>query len=109
MGVVHDDKERLTGPHLLETAGHGTDRRERAADRGGLEAERQARGDGAQEVHHVVLTDQRRGQGQPTGGRVRCHAKPLHRGGVVHRTHLGAFAEPEGQHGEAEAIDHRPP
>src|SRR5207245_7303242 len=109
VGVVHDDKERLTGPHLLETAGHGTDRRERAADRGGLEAERQARGDGAQEAHHAVLTDQRRGQRQPTGGRARWPPKPPYARGLAHRTHLGAFAEPEGQHGEAEAIDHRPP
>src|SRR5438552_12329892 len=48
MRVVHHDQERLAGLHLLEAAWHATDRRERAAARGRLEAERKARCDGPQ-------------------------------------------------------------
>ena len=104
--VVHHHQERLSRAHLLEASGHRADRTERTRDGRGLQAQRQAGGDRAEQVHDVVLAHQRRDEAQGTARRLDPHADPVEGGGVLHGAHLGAGAQTEGQHRQVEAADH---
>src|SRR5437867_11366906 len=64
MRVVDDDQERLARAYLLEPPGHGADGAERPRDRRRLQTESQPHAHGAEEVHDVVLTDQRTREGE---------------------------------------------
>jgi hypothetical protein len=107
--VVDDNEKRLTGPHLLEAPGHGADGAERLRDRGRLEAQAEPGRHGAEQIHHVVLADERRRQGHATARRLDGHPDAVDRRGVLDRPHAGTGAETEREHVHREPLHHRWP
>ena len=106
MGVIHDDEERLPRPHLLEPAGDRLHAAERASDGVGRQPQCPPDADGGQEVHHIVLADQRRGEREPARRRVDGQAHAVEGRGPLGRPHAGAATEAIGQGVEAEPGDH---
>src|SRR2546426_687502 len=106
MGVIHDDEEWLPRPHLLEPAGHRLHAAERAG--GGVRRQPQCPPDaeGGEQVHHVVLADQRRGERQPARRCGHRQAHAVERRGPLAGAHTVVRAETVGQRLEAEPRHH---
>ena len=79
VSVVDDHQERLAGPHLLEAPGHGADRRERLRDGPWLEAQREPGRHRREQVHHVMLADQRRREREAAARRLDRHPDAVER------------------------------
>src|SRR5206468_8572611 len=109
MRVVDDDQERLASAHLLETPGHGADGAERPGDGRRLETEGQPHTDGPEEVHHVVLTDQRRREVEITAWRACVQPDALKRGRVLDGTDPSAGSQAERERRDIKTLHHLGP